>query len=591
MTHGLASVSANDDGSPPVTRSKILLAAGAMAGVQICYSAQINHGSSTLLALGLDEASVSLAWLAGPLSGLIVQPIVGIASDSCTSVLGRRTPFLIGGMVFTVTALLVFPNAALVAAHLVRDAARAERLALVIAVFTFFLLDFAIQAIQAPLRALIIDISPGELLPVGNAYLALFVGFGNLFGSLLSSARLTNVFPVFGTDVQALFTLAAVALIFTFTLCVVSVKETPLPAPGFVVTVDLEDFAPSNTEEDKPLLGSEIKGPAAIQGFIEDRLTGLGYDTTGSQEQLLGGVQGFVNGASGASSDGSKSEPAEERDGNLVNAYRILRDAPRPFWRVFAVQVFSWFGFFTLFVFVNAWVGSNVYLGRGNMPAESLERVRFEDGVRLGGLGNTLTALVTIMYSQITTPMIDCIGILATYAISLLVEAICLLSAHYIRGSPGQSQPSVMLKLAAVFDIGAFGIVWATSMGVPWAIVGKALNDDPEYQPQVGLFTTIFNASQSFPQLFVALGSPFILYHFDNDVSAVMFAGGILALVGFALIFLLRVDQYWDGQVLEFDSGSSDAEFGGEENADVKIGGAFKDADRALYTPIPSAGR
>jgi hypothetical protein len=52
------------------------------------------------------------------------------------------------------------------------------------------------------------------------------------------------------------------------------------------------------------------------------------------------------------------------------------------------------------------------------------------------------------------------------------------------------------------------------------------------------------NRSQSFPQLFVSFGAPLILAHFDNDVSSVMFVGGILALIGFVLIFVLRVDIF-----------------------------------------------
>jgi hypothetical protein len=85
---------------------------------------------------------------------------------------------------------------------------------------------------------------------------------------------------------------------------------------------------------------------------------------------------------------------------------------------------------------------------------------------------------------------------------------------------------------------------------------GKCLSDDPEYQPRIGLFSTAFNLSQSFPQLFVSFGAPFIMAHFDNDVSSVMFVGGILALVGFALIFVLRVDIFEGDDYMSAGSGS-----------------------------------
>jgi hypothetical protein len=157
----------------------------------------------------------------------------------------------------------------------------------------------------------------------------------------------------------------------------------------------------------------------------------------------------------------------------VAQMIRLLRNAPRPFWRVFCVQLFTWFGFFSLFVFVNAWVGTNVFLGRGMAPAGSEARARFDQGVRLGGVGNALTALITVASSTLVAPMLDRFGILRTYALSQLVEATCLISAHFIRGTPGQAQPSALLKLATVLDIGAFGITWAVTMGVPWALIGK----------------------------------------------------------------------------------------------------------------------
>eukprot|EP00170_Pyropia_yezoensis_P005228 contig_21318_g5242 len=222
----------------------------------------------------------------------------------------------------------------------------------------------------------------------------------------------------------------------------------------------------------------------------------------------------------------------------------MLGEAPRPFWRIFMVQLFTWYGFFTLFVFINTWVGRNVFMGSSTPHASPEALHHFRQGVRLGGVGNFLTALVTVIYSPMITPLLARFGTLRVYGFSQLVEALCLAAAFFIRGTPGQGEPSLALKAAALSMMAAFGVVWATTMAVPWALVGAALNR--RFPDRVGLFTTLFNVSQSFPQLFVSLGSPWILSKVNGDVSVVMLVGSGFAMVGLVLIYALRVDLFDD---------------------------------------------
>lgn len=441
--------------TPRMERWRIFTAAIAMCGIQVCYSAQINLGTSQLLLLGIPERAVSLAWLAGPISGLLMQPLVGHFSDNCTSSLGRRRPFLIAGAVFTSGALLLFSNAQAIAG---------ESAAPALAVFSFFLLDFSIQAIQAPLRALITDVVPRAQRPTGNAYVGVFSGLGNLLGSLLTAANLSTILPV--SDTQAVFACAVVILLFTVGICVFTTKEQP-----YHHRIDTQD-----------------------------------------------------------------DDVSESR-----SVFQVLKDIPRPFWRVFAVQLCTWCGFFTLFVYINAWVGRNVFLGDGTAAAGSEKREVFEEGVRLGGKGNAATAAVTLLYSLLLPGLLKRLGVVPIYAFSQVIEAICLMVTPLLRGSPGG--PSVLLRLAIVSDIGLFGIVWSTTMGVPWTLIGNALESDERYAKRIGLFQTIFNASQSGPQLIVGCVAPLILAISDDDPAAVMFLGGVCALLGAALILILRVGE------------------------------------------------
>ncbi|PXF44333.1 Sucrose transport protein SUC2 [Gracilariopsis chorda] len=499
----------------PLRRMKhwrIAVCALAMAGIQVCYAAQINLGTAQLLLLGISERAVSLAWLAGPLSGLIVQPIVGHISDGCTHWLGRRRPFLIAGTIFTTAALLLFSHATQVSTFL--SGRPSPSFALSLAVCSFFLLDFSIQAIQAPLRALITDVVPQPQRALANSYIGVFTGLGNLLGGVLAAMELSKVFPFFQRDVQALFCISALLLIVTVAACVVTTHEEPLQ-------------------------------PAHASGRVS-------VSRHGASRRVAEGDG--ISVATPLLSTPRLAHAHESFEPGWRGAIQALQQIPRPFWQVFLVQLCTWCGFFTLFVYVNTWVGRNVYLGDGTAVEGSALRTVFEEGVRLGGKGNALTAVITLAYSLALPYLLRKCGVVPIYAFSQVVEAACLMLAIFIRGTPGQKAPSGLLRMATLLDIGMFGVVWATTMSVPWTLIGDALESDHRYARQLGLFTTLFNASQSFPQLVVAFGAPFVLSIAGDDPAGVMFVGGVFGLLGAILVGVLKLDVSATPAVLDEES-------------------------------------
>lgn len=76
-------------------------------GLQIGWSVEMSNGSPYLLSLGMSKTILALVWLAGPLSGVLVQPFVGLKSDRCRVKWGKRRPFVIGGGLATILALMV----------------------------------------------------------------------------------------------------------------------------------------------------------------------------------------------------------------------------------------------------------------------------------------------------------------------------------------------------------------------------------------------------------------------------------------------------------------------------------------------------
>lgn len=194
-----------------------------LGGLQFVWSVETGFGSLYLLSLGMQKSLVSLVWLAGPLSGLVIQPLVGVLSDNCTSRFGRRRPYIVGSTVAVIVCLAVI--------GWTREIAGQDNPLLVIwlAVIAFYVLDFAINSIQATMRALIVDILPPSQQDTGNAWASRMIGFGNVVGYLMGFLDLVHVFPSIGsTHLQVLTTLASLSLAATVAITCYYVTETPI---------------------------------------------------------------------------------------------------------------------------------------------------------------------------------------------------------------------------------------------------------------------------------------------------------------------------------------------------------------------------
>ena len=174
-----------------------------------------------LLSLGVSNSVANLAWLINPLFGLFLQPMVGRASDTCTSSLGRRRPFLALFHLGSVCGLLTVVFAA--------DAVRAlgwsvkavdgdgPSLALVLLIFAgFATADMCHDLLLMPARALLNDQLPDEQTDQGNASFALISSLGSIIGLCMVIAPLDDVWPlsVLGIPIRATF-VAAAALVMT----------------------------------------------------------------------------------------------------------------------------------------------------------------------------------------------------------------------------------------------------------------------------------------------------------------------------------------------------------------------------------------
>jgi len=333
-------------------------------GVQFGWAVQIAYTSPLFLELGLPKYAVSFVWLAGPVSGLLVQPTVGVLSDRNTCKWGRRRPFILVGSISIVLGMLLISNATALG-----DAIMGERIdkvnthnthhsnvfGIILAICGFWLLDLSNNTVQGPCRALLVDVAAPSQQNLGGSLFSFMLGLGNLAGYYTGSLKLTEIMPFFGTDLRALFTVAMVVLLICVTITITITKETPrLPSP--------QDYAEEPIEKENPFV-SIIKGVMTM---------------------------------------------------------------PKPMRRVCLVQFFSWIAWFTFILYITTWVGENVYRGNPDAPEESEERKLFDDGVRAGAFGLTLNAAVTMISSVILPKVIDKVGIKPVYFISQIILSVCL---------------------------------------------------------------------------------------------------------------------------------------------------------------------
>mmetsp|Transcript_5405 Transcript_5405/g.16133 ORF Transcript_5405/g.16133 Transcript_5405/m.16133 type:complete len:479 (+) Transcript_5405:159-1595(+) len=428
--------------------------ASGMLGVQFCWSIQIGYVTKALLELGLARQYVALAWLAGPIAGIIVQPIVGWYSDRSTSRFGRRRPYICAGVLLSLVNLVFFGYGDRIGMML-GDSDDKHPRGIFVSILAFWLLDFSINAAQGPLRTLLVDLAPPSQQSEGNTYLALMTSLGNFLGSLAGSFNLQTVLPFFHNDVSAIYCFGVLVLFTTTVTCCLVSQEKPA------------------TQED---------------------------------------IDAMTTNA----------------DGQSTTIMQACMEAPGTYWRVYAINCFTWFAWFTLFIYGTSWVGAEVLGGDATAPEGDEKRAIYDNGVRLGNLGFSLQSIIAVVYSIALRYLLQRFGKLGPYIFSQTIQAVCLLATVFVRKA-----------VVAIILFATLGICWSNSMAVPWAIVGELTGrNSPEY---AGMYVTIFNSSQAFPEVIVSLLAQWIV-RITGSQTVVLVMGGVMGAVGAMVLCFSPLD-------------------------------------------------
>ncbi len=512
-------VSVRDRGAlkPQLRFTQILTMCMGFFGIQVGFALQTGHFSRVFETLGANVGDIAILWIAAPLTGLIIQPIVGYMSDRTWTKMGRRRPYFFWGAMLTTLGLFIMPNVS----------------ALWMAAGMLWILDSSLNITMEPFRAYVGDMMSERQRTLGYATQSFFIGAGGTLGSALPW-MLSNWFGFSGAaetglpdNIKMMFYVGAVLLFLAVAVTVFTGKEyDPETLEAYEAAeaqargVDLATMVPMpSAKSARGLsglgLGFLFAGLvfAAVVYFLK-----LDYALVTDEAVLL--ASGCAPG-SGPESCGIYQRAYKElyllgaglaafgallafagqlkASGKPAGAFReIMEDItriPKTMRQLAYVQFFSWFAMFSMWIYLNRGAISHHY-GDLEPRTDAYERAADWIGL-LNGVYFAVAALVAFA-----------IPVLARLTSRRMAHALCLLV-----GAVGFSAfiwlPSGDVLWVAMICV---GIVWASILSMPYAILSNALPAN-----KMGVYMGIFNFFIVIPQLVAAsILGPVVAKVFDG---------------------------------------------------------------------------
>lgn len=325
---------------------KHLLATVSLLGLSLVWSTEFAQAGPYLLNLGLSKSLTSLVFLAGPLSGLLVQPLIGSNADTCKLQLGRRRPFILAGGLAVVLSLLLFGfPAALASLVTPQDSALRKGLTLLLAIISIWTLDASINVVQAMDRALLVDVVPQDQQEQVNAWASRLQSVGSIVGYLIGGADLVKSFGFIASSQIKLITLFSIF--------------------AFVATHAVTCWAVS----ERVLITSPADDPD--------------YDP--SSQPSFKAVRDTVN--------------------TITRAFRNLSPG---IWHIFKIQFFSWFGLFSILFFSSTWI-TEIYIfskGQGGLGPDADPRLE-DEATRTASQALMAQSIVFLITSLVVPLFVD----------------------------------------------------------------------------------------------------------------------------------------------------------------------------------------
>lgn len=480
-------------------------------GIQFGFALQNANVSRIFETLGAKVESIPILWIAAPVTGLIIQPIIGHMSDNTWNRLGRRRPYFLTGAVLASLALIFMPNSPV----------------LWIAAGTLWIMDASINISMEPFRAFVGDMLPSDQRTTGFATQSFFIGTGAVIASVLPYV-LTNWFHVQNTapagmiplSVKLSFYIGGAVFISAVIWTIVKTKEY---SPEELKEYSAEDNPAVNNETDVEVTytsGNFYK--RGLYWILAGAILSLAIYHFALEKELyilsVGiGAFGLVQFFSGLAVSQGRT------NSGLVVVLSDLYNMPKTMGQLAIVQFFSWFALFSMWIYTTSAVTSHIY-GTKDPTSELYNQGANWVGI-LFAVYNGFAALVAFLLPVIARYTNRKI----THSISLVAGGLGLISIIIFH------TPHLL-----IISMLGVGLAWASILAMPYAILTGSLPSK-----KMGTYMGIFNFFIVIPQILAAsiLGF-FVRDIFGGESIYALVTGGISMFIAAALIlFVTDVDD------------------------------------------------
>jgi maltose/moltooligosaccharide transporter len=483
-------------------------------GIQFGFALQNANVSRIFETLGANIDAIPILWIAAPVTGLVMQPIIGHMSDKTWGRFGRRRPFFMAGAILASLALLVMPNSP----------------TLWVAAGMLWIMDASINISMEPFRAFVGDMLPSEQRTGGFAMQSFFIGLGAVIASALpyilsewlGVANVAEAGQKIPPSVRYSFYLGGAVFFLAVLWTVIRTREyTPEELKEFEEE-KIQSHGLTRFVYRTPV---ELLKNFFIQGFLW-LLVGIAFSfliyAMGWEKELFVISVGLAVFGIILLVTAWNTRQGLTRNG-LVEVMSDLMNMPKTMKQLAVVQFFSWFALFAMWIYSTPAVTSHIYGTSDTTTAlynEGANWVGFLFAIYNGFAA--LMAFVLPVLAGATSRKV-------AHAISLTIGGLGLMSFFVVK------DPHMLL-----ISMVGIGIAWASILSMPYAILTGSLPAG-----KMGTYMGIFNFFIVIPQIFAASILGFFtktLFH-GHAIYALVLGGSSLIIAAISVLFVDDIDQ------------------------------------------------
>lgn len=479
-------------------------------GIQFGFALQNSNVSRIFETLGAKIDEIPILWIAAPVTGLIIQPIIGYMSDRTWGRLGRRRPYFLAGAILSTIALFFMPNSPV----------------LWVAAGMLWILDASINVSMEPFRAFVGDNLPSDQRTSGFAMQSFFIGVGAVVASALPY-MMTNWFGISNSapegqipdSVKFSFYFGGAVFLSAVVYTIATSKEY---SPAEMAKFAGEELKTENQMHVVVSKSSRFVNLGLIWfilGIILSALFAFVFEIKdyGLHVLFIGSAFfGFLQMLVGYF-------VSIQKNNGLVSVIDDLYNMPKTMSQLAIVQFFTWFALFSMWIYTTPTVTHHIF------GATDSSSKLYNDGADWVGVifsvYNGFSAIVAFLLPVIASKT----SRRFVHMLSLVIGGIGLISFYFIQ------DPKFLI--ASMLGV---GLAWASILSMPYAILAGSLP-----QKKMGVYMGIFNFFIVIPQITAAsiLGW-FVKNLFADEAIYALVLGGISMII--AGILTMRVQDVDD---------------------------------------------